>query len=71
MTPKPWYTSRAIWANLALLVLAILVAVARGLGADVTLPPEWQPVVAGLVALVNLLLRLTTSQPIGAPPVAP
>lgn len=59
---KTWYKSKTFWFN----VLTLLVVVGSGLGyAGFEPDPEIQVIGAGLVAVVNLLLRvLATSQPI-------
>lgn len=55
---KPWYTSKTIW--FAIVAVATLVANQFGF-TDFKLDPE---VTGGVVALVSLVLRLITRQPI-------
>jgi hypothetical protein len=59
---KTWYKSKTFWFN----VLTLLVVVGSGLGyAGFEPDPEIQVIGAGLVAVVNLGLRLfATGQPI-------
>jgi len=57
MDPKAWYLSKTLWANVLLLVLAVLDnAYFGGL-----VPPD---VKVYIVGVVNLLLRFLTSQPL-------
>ena len=59
---KRWYASKTLWANL----IAGGVTVAGVFGIDVGLEPESQAqLVAGVMVVVNILLRLVTSEPIG------
>lgn len=62
---KPWWASRTIWFNVALVMSAIGAEFAAL--ADL-LPQEWQePVRLALVAMSaigNMLLRVMTAQPI-------
>jgi hypothetical protein len=59
---KKWYASKTLWFNL----LTLAVVVASGMGfAGFEPDPEVQVIGAGLVALINLVLRLVfTSQPV-------
>ena len=59
---KPWYASKTLWAN----ILAGGVTVAGAFGLDLGLDPEGQAqIVAGVMVVVNVVLRLVTSEPIG------
>ena len=59
MPGKPWYESKTIWFN----ILAGIVLVANQFGfADFALDAE---ISAGIVAIVNMLLRFVTKVPIG------
>lgn len=61
--PKHWLASRTLWIN----VLAVVAAVAGAFGIDVGLDPETQTaIVAGVLAVVNIGLRLVTKAPIKA-----
>ena len=62
MEAKKWYTSKTLWFN----VLTVVVVVAGGVGyAGFQPDPEMQVIGAGLVAVINLALRVfATSQPI-------
>ena len=63
MEAKKWYKSKTLWFN----GLTLLVVVASGLGfASFQPDPEVQAIGAGVVALINLVLRVVfTSQPVG------
>jgi len=53
-TVKKWYLSLTLWFN----VLALLVAVAVGFGFGEFTPDPWVvPVAAGIIAIINLILR--------------
>ena len=54
---KPWYASKTLWVNL----IAITALAIQNLSADFVISPEIQ---AGLLALINLILRTVTHQPI-------
>ena len=59
---KPWYASKTIWANL----VAFAATVAVIAGVDLGLTPEVQAeIVAAVLAGVNIVLRLITTQGIG------
>jgi hypothetical protein len=56
---KKWYKSKTFWFN----VLTLLLVVAAGYGfAGFEPDPEVQVIGAGLVALVNLILRVVFTQ---------
>lgn len=57
---KRWYQSKTIWANLA----GIVGAAGAYFSGDAAAQSAAVP--AAVMALANLVLRLTTSQPIGA-----
>ncbi len=62
MEPKPWYVSKTLWIN----ALAILAAVTGAFGIDLDLTPETQAaLVGGIMAIVNIILRLVTKAPVG------
>ena len=59
---KPWYASKTMWANL----IGGGVTIASVFGLDLGLTPETQAqLVAGIMVVVNLVLRLVTKRPIG------
>lgn len=59
---KPWYASKTLWANL----IAGGVTVAGVFGIDLGLDGETQAqLVAGVMVVVNIVLRLVTSKGIG------
>lgn len=58
---KPAWASKTLWVNLVALVASIAVA----LGVDIGLTVEAQgALVGGIMALVNIVLRLVTKQPV-------
>ena len=61
MDAKSWYASKTIWAN----IVAFGATVAVIAGVDVGLTAEVQAqIVAAVLAVVNVVLRLITSQAI-------
>jgi hypothetical protein len=54
---KEWWTSKTIWMNLIALVGSILIAI----GID---PGRWAEISTVALAVVNLILRLYTQEPI-------
>lgn len=59
---KAWYESRTLWAN----IIAGLVTVGTAFGLDLGLTPETQAeLVAGVIVVVNVVLRFLTTRPIG------
>ena len=59
---KRWYQSKTMWANL----IAGAVTVAGVFGVEVGLTPEAQAqLVAGIMVVINIILRLVTKQRIG------
>ena len=56
---KPWYKSKTIWVN----VVAFLATFASFKGVNVT-PEEQAQIVTGILAVVNILLRFVTHDPI-------
>lgn len=58
---KVWYASKTLWAN----IVAGLVTVAGVFGLDLGLDGEAQAqLVAGVMVVVNIVLRLVTNKPI-------
>ncbi len=56
---KPWYTSKTLWFNL----LAMIIAIADSFGfGGFSADPSVLALAGGMVALVNIILRLATSQ---------
>lgn len=56
----PW-TSKTLWVNL----IAFIAAASGAFGIDLGLTPEAQTaLVGGIMALVNILLRLVTRSPV-------
>lgn len=72
MDPKPWIESRTLIAN-------AIVAVLAALGALAAVPfiagyPPAVYVITGAIAVLNIALRIVTSQPLGpaiSPPLEP
>ena len=60
MNAKNWYESKTLWFN----ILALGVAVAANFGFSGELPAEWGIFVPVVVAVINMILRLVTNQPI-------
>lgn len=64
MNPKPWYTSKTIWLNLAVATLAAVEA-ATGALHPMLGDNGIYIAVAGVLPVANMILRSMTSQPIG------
>ena len=63
MTPKPWYASKTIWANV--LAFAATMFTVFGVNLPFELSPEVQAeIVAAVMAVVNIVLRFVTTEPI-------
>lgn len=60
---KAWYRSRTLWVNVLVFAAAALGLVLEQAGA-LKIPDGVLPWVALVLSLVNLALRLVTSQPI-------
>jgi hypothetical protein len=58
---KVWWTSKTIWTNLIALVGSILVAIGFDSG-------RWAEISTVALAVVNLILRLYTREPISLEP---
>ena len=57
MNDKSWYTSKTLWVN----IVAGIATVSTAFGLDLGLDAETQvAVVGGLMALLNIVLRLVT-----------
>jgi hypothetical protein len=59
MTPKRWYTSKTLWVNALTLLIMVLGTVAQW--------PEFADYaahIAGIVAAINLILRVITDRPV-------
>lgn len=55
MNKKPWYKSKSVWANVAVAVGAVIFPEVVAANPEET---------AGAVAVLNILLRLITRQPV-------
>ena len=60
MNPKPWWQSKTIWINGLTAVLTIGAQLA-----DV-LPPAWSAKILSGLAVVNVILRAITTQPVAS-----
>lgn len=58
MNGKPWYLSKTVFVNMLTAVAATMAQMA-----DV-LPPEWASKIITILAVVNLVLRIVTTEPI-------
>jgi len=56
---KPWYASKTVWVNL----IALMAVLASFKGIEIT-PEEQAQILTGVLAIVNILLRFTTHEPI-------
>tara|TARA_B100002049_G_scaffold235752_1_gene220851 strand:- start:260 stop:454 length:195 start_codon:yes stop_codon:yes gene_type:complete len=62
MNSKPFWASKTIIVN----IVALIAAIATAFGLDVGLDAETQgTIVAGIMAVVNVGLRLVTDRPVG------
>ena len=57
---KKWYASKTFWFNLVALVVMVLGA----FGYTGEVPEDWGVYVPAIIALVNLVLRYVTKEPI-------
>mgnify|MGYP001575109014 FL=1 len=57
MEPKSWYLSRTLWVN----AIAFVALVVQSLGTGFVIGAEEQ---VGILAVLNIILRLITKQPI-------
>lgn len=57
---KVWYKSKTFWFN----VLALICIIASRFGYTGELPEDWQLWPSLIIAIINLILRFTTKQPI-------
>ena len=61
MEAKKWFQSKTLWVNL----LAGIGAITGAIGIDIGLTPEMQlSVVTAIMAVVNVVLRVKTKQPV-------
>jgi|TARA_R110000751_G_scaffold82896_1_gene166669 hypothetical protein len=61
MEAKKWFESKTLWVNL----LAGIGAITGAIGIDIGLTPEMQlSVVTAIMAVVNVVLRVKTKQPV-------
>ena len=57
MDSKPWYTSKTLWVN----AIAFVALVVQSFGTGFVIGAEEQ---VGILAVINILLRIITKQPI-------
>lgn len=63
MDSKPFYASKTLWLN----VIAGIAAVSTAFGLNLGLDPDTQvAIVGGVMAVVNIILRLVTKAPVSA-----
>lgn len=60
---KPWWESKTIWLNLAVGVVAVVDASTDVLHS--VLPPDVMGGVLAATAVINVVLRAVTGQPVG------
>ena len=60
MTAKKWYESKTLWFN----VMAVIVLVAGVFGYTGELSGDWAEAGGIILAVVNLVLRIVTKQPV-------
>ena len=61
MPTKKWFESKTLWAN----IIGGVATVATVFGIDLGLTPEAQAeIVAGIMVVINILLRFVTKAPI-------
>ena len=61
MEAKKWFESKTLWVNL----LAGIGAITGAIGIDIGLTPEMHlSVVTAIMAVVNVVLRVKTKQPV-------
>jgi len=75
MTPKPWYQSKTVWAQLITLAVAIASLfveplVLTQLGLPPVLADHYRAWLLMVIAVLNVLLRFVTSQPLAGTPAA-
>lgn len=60
---KPWYKSKTLFVN----AVAFVAAIGTAFGAELGLDAETQAtLIAGIMAIINFVLRLVTKEPIEA-----
>ena len=60
MEQKAWYKSKVVWANAIALIITIIGVVTA------LIPPKYLGYIGVAMAILNLILRYLTDQPIGA-----
>lgn len=60
---KPWYLSKTLWLNVIVFLIAVIGVLMGPQFAEV-LPKEWGKYLLAIVSVLNLLLRLLSSQPL-------
>lgn len=61
---KKFYASKTFWFNVVAFVLAVGIPVAGQFGYTGEIPADWAVFVVPAIALVNLILRFLTKEPI-------
>lgn len=57
---KKWYASKTLWFN----VLAFIVALASAFGYTGELATDWMVFVPAIAAIINIVLRFLTKEPL-------
>lgn len=63
MTIKPWYKSLTLWVNVLIIAIAVIGALAQP-EVLATLPPWTVTVLPAVLAILNIILRAVSGQPI-------
>ena len=61
---KKWYASKTIWFNALAFILAVGIPVLGQYGYTGEVPAAWSVFIIPAIALVNLVLRFLTKEPI-------
>lgn len=61
---KPFYLSKTLWFNALAFILAVALPVLSQYGYTGEVPADWAIFVVPVIALVNLVLRFATKEPI-------
>lgn len=63
MDSKAWYASKTLWVN----IVAGIATVSTAFGLNLGLDADTQvALVGGVMAVINIVLRVVTKQPLGA-----
>jgi len=63
---KPWYQSRTVWANIIAIVFGAVASLAQEVHGGPVIDPGLQGTIAVVaLAVINLIMRKITGQPLG------